>query len=612
MSDTYTESNFTADLKDIYGRGAETLICELEKLRETYSTSEDRGAPDLTAATLICYADSVTGGDKLSPLKALTALLEEAKISEILPVVHLLPFFPWDTDRGFSVKDYFSVSEDCGSWDDIKALAANVSLMFDFVANHASVDNPLVQKALIAAHLLEDDTRYSEYFPYRDFVITFDLINKPTDKQIALLARPRAHPVLTRYVVFEDEEGKLLANTGETVPEGATLLGEGLVWTTFSRGKNDEGIEQTKQVDLNFKNPKVFLEVSRILLFYVEMGAKYIRLDAIGYIWKRLGASSLHEPEAHTLIRALSYFVKTVSPSTATIAEVNEPQKKAFTYLGESGKPECDAVYQFTHFPLALHALSTQNGSYYTDWLGTLEVAQGRQFTTVLGSHDGLGLKPVRGILPDEEIDNFVATLVDEHEGLPNYAKLPGGREIVYEVCGTAWQLTNSPKSLEEIDVKLAKYAAVLRLGFLVRGMPAIYINGLFGSSNFIPVEGLDENRTVNREQYNLADLQSRLKGEYHDVFSMVKKMLNFRNSHSAFHNLRSPAIALETKDPRVICCHLPASDSEKSLYLIQSLSPDSIDFEASFGEIAAPQVAAPKLLGPYEGFWFDHEKRFT
>jgi sucrose phosphorylase len=414
--------------------------------------------------------------------------------------------------------------------------------------------------------------------------------------------------------------GDLRAGAGEP-PNGSSSLGKGYVWTTFSRAKNEKGEEETRQVDLNFKNPELFLEVLDILLFYAENSASFIRLDAIGYIWKCFGSSSLHEPEAHMLIRALNFLLhKACGEAVLTIAEVNEPQDKAFTYLGTEEYVECDLVYQFTHFPLAIYSLLKGNATAYRDWLPTTEQAAGRQFVTVLGSHDGIGMKPVRGILPESEIEEMVRVLVDEHGGLPNYAILPGGKKIVYEICSTPWQLINNLQEEESFEVRLRRYLAVVHLGLLVRGMPAIYFNGLIGAKNYAPVGGLDENRTANRERFDLCELQLALSGrdsEMTSVFQELKALFTWREAQPAFRAVRQPVETFDTESQSVLFARIPGEESRDDLFLVQNLS----DVEQSVGDIVdrsqfrngKPERVSPEsewdmasiLLPSYGAIWF-------
>ncbi|MCB0324755.1 MAG: hypothetical protein KDD69_14330, partial [Bdellovibrionales bacterium] len=476
-------SDVEQKLAGLYGASAAAgLVADIQALPRQSAPASTQPLTERDAA-LICYANSVVDrAEETAPLAILRQWLKQHAITDTLSIVHLLPFYPWDTDRGFSVKDFYQVEPSYGSWEDIRCLANECRLMFDFVANHASIENPLVQSALIERHLSPEDSRYQEHARYREFVLAFSQEERPTENDLKQLARPRAAPVLSPYVVFDDG-GALRASLGTSAPDGRQQFGSGWVWTTFSRLPNADGSEATRQVDLNFKNPSVFLEAVRILVFYRQQGASLIRLDAIGYLWKKFGSTSLHEPQTHELLQALDGILKLLLPEVITIAEVNEPQEKVLPYLGTEAASESDLVYQFSHFPLAVHAVQTGSAQHYSEWLRTLPPFGGRQFITVLGSHDGLGMKPARGLLPEGAVSEMIERLVDEHGGLPNFAVLPGGERIVYEVCATPWDLINPGDSEEPLALQIDRYLAVVALGLLPRGLPAFYINGILGRS---------------------------------------------------------------------------------------------------------------------------------
>ncbi len=533
LSEVYGPEQGGQLVEDILG-----LMEELraEKTRNNRLERSNRLNLSRAGAALITYANSIEDGDGKAPLAVMREFVRRYDLAKVLPIVHLLPFYPWDTDRGFSVMDYRAVDENNGSWEDIDKLGQEVKLMFDFAANHASIDNPLIQKALIARHLSEDDDRYAEAADYKDFVLAYTDEDKPGEADLAKLTRPRAHPVLTRYKIVENNNGELKAELG-AVDAGQAELGDGWVWTTFSRPPAEDGSETTRQVDLNYLNPMVFLEALKIIFFYVEKGADLIRMDAIAYIWKKLGSSSIHERETHILLAAVDLILGEAAPRTTTIAEVNEPENMYLTYLGNDNDPEADMAYQFVSFPLAIHAVAYGRAGYYQQWLISTNRFKGRQFTTVLGSHDGMGLKPVRDILSGQEIEEMSNLLVEDYGALPNYSQLPGGKKIIYELCATPWNLINRPDSREAEKLQIDRYMAVLSLGLLVKGIPGIYINGLVGAENYQPAEGLDENRTVNREIFRAGELFAILDGNSRQrkVLEAIKKRLSIRAKQPAW-----------------------------------------------------------------------------
>jgi hypothetical protein len=289
------------------------------------------------------------------------------------------------------------------------------------------------------------------------------------------------------------------------------VIGRGWVWTTFSRGQDPVSKkERTRQVDLNFANWAVLVEVVRILVDYVRRGCRIIRLDAVGYVWKRLGSTSLHEENAHRLITVMRSVLQVIAEDTVLIAEVNEPNSKLLPYLGlgagdaapESDVPESDMVYQFASYALAVHAVLRQRGRFFADFLRSTGVFQGKQYVTILGSHDGMAMKQAAELLPAEELDWLGTTLASAPRNcLVNYASLPGGKKVVYECCGTPWSIVNGAEVADEAMAR-DRYLAVVALGQLVRGMPAVYVQGLLCAENFIPDAGLDENRTILRERF--------------------------------------------------------------------------------------------------------------
>jgi sucrose phosphorylase len=532
------------------------------------------GAISQRDAALICYGDSLVSSDgSANPLRSLKALLESDPVRGMFSVVHILPFYPWDTDRGFSVIDYRQVDPKLGGWDDIGRLAGLARLMFDLVMNHASFRNPLVQGGLIARHLPEDHPRYGTYAPLRGLVLAYDVQDAPGDDDLCDVVRPRPNKLLTPYVVFEASDTTLGAvlGTPEHVADGARVLGSGLVWTTFSRPPDAEGRETTCQVDLSFRDSATFLEMLDICLFYAEHGGTLLRLDAVAYVWKKLGSTCIHEPETHTLLSALGDVLAVAFPQLLTVGEINEVQDQAFTYLGE----ECHLVYQFAHFPLAVYGVRTGDAGPYARWLATQEEAGGRQFLTVLGSHDGMGLKPVRDrFLNDQQIDGLVADL-EAHGGRSNFGILPGGRRIVYEVCGTAWSLVNEGLAGDE-QTRMARFLAVVSLGMIPRGLPAFYINGLLATDNYDPPEGLDEHRTLNREILDLHRVLASLLsqgGRMQQAAAGIAHMLAVRADCAAFSPWGPEPSVLDLGN-HVIGARVQASDaSEDPVTVLVNLS---------------------------------------
>ena len=573
------ENSLLTLLETLYPK-ASAKRAHIKMLSLANTTNKGKGIykPSQTDTALISYADSVVS-KKTGSLLALNSFLVENKVYESVNSLHILPFYPWDTDRGFSVKSYYNVDPAYGTWADIKKLSKTTRLMFDFVANHTSIDNPIVQASLIHRHADKNGSLYRSTKKYKNFVIAYSDSDKPSPKDLKKLARPRPSPVLTPYTVLK-VSGKIKAVLGTFVRSGVkgkeVVLGSGWVWTTFSRPQNPNGSQATKQVDLNFKNPEVLIEAIKILIFYIKRGARLIRLDAIGYLWKKIGSSSLHEKETHVILKIIYKVIKAAYPDILLVSEINEEQDKVLKYLGTQKYPETDLVYQFTHFPLAIFSLLTGDTKAYKNWIKTTDKFRGKQFITVLGSHDGLGLKPLRGILTPVQIGHLNKILIDRHKALPNYAVLPGGKRIVYEICATPWNLINPPGSKELLDNQINRYLAVLCLGLCVKGVAGVYLNGLIGSENYRPKNGLDENRTINRERFELSKLSRSLQdknSQAHLTFQKVKKVLSIKSGEDVFNpNAPTPSV-LEVSNKSVVALKLKDIGGKNTLFSIINLS---------------------------------------
>ncbi|OLS20023.1 MAG: Sucrose phosphorylase [Candidatus Heimdallarchaeota archaeon LC_3] len=520
-------------LKFLYGDGAEETYKELGILLNKFGEVVNDGIRNerdninnyekFTRKDVIlnCYADSIKG-EGINPLEDIKYFFSNF-LKNLIRGLHILPFYEWDTDRGFSVLNYYEIDSRNGTWEQFSSLNETFEiLMVDCVLNHASIDNPIVQKSL---------TGHSDY---KDFVINYEYAKKPSEQDLMKITRARPSPVLTQYYLVND--GKRLKATFNR-PQMGGFSKTGWVWTTFSRPNNEDGTVATRQVDLNFNNPKLLLEIVNIIFSYISKGASWIRLDAIGYLWKKIGTNCLHLPETHVVIELLAeIFSMVTTKNIVLISEVNEPQEQALQYLGPKSVKKSDLIYLFTHYPLAVHAILTGTAKYYSKWLPSLKEANGRLFISVLGTHDGMGMKPIGKWLPEDEKEKLQKILVEKHGALPNYSKLPGGKQIIYELCSTPWNFINPENSELPSEVQIDRYLAIFGLGLMLKGVPSIYINGLLGIPNY---KGkLDENRSINRQILNKQEIISSLtdkKTKMHQIFEKMKKLINIRQREECF-----------------------------------------------------------------------------
>lgn len=287
-------------------------------------------------------------------MQALKTFLDR-EMEETISGVHLLPMFPYTSDDGFSVQDFREIDPELGTWKDIEALGENYDLMFDAVINHVSKSSVYFQEFLKGNE------------KYRNFFIVAD-----PDEDYSSVTRPRALPLLTAF---------------------ETADGEKYVWTTFSED----------QIDLNYKEPAVLLEILDILLFYASKGARFLRFDAIGFAWKEKGTTCMHLPQTHELIKLMREVLEECAKGCTIITETNVPHKENISYFGD-GTDEAGLVYQFPLPPLTLYSYIVGNAEKLTEWAASLEPTNPQTtYFNFLASHDGIGMRPVEDILSEEE-----------------------------------------------------------------------------------------------------------------------------------------------------------------------------------------------------------------
>lgn len=472
-------------------------------------------------AVLITYGDHVRAPNT-PPLRTLADFCAQ-HLAGLINTIHILPFYPYSSDDGFSVMDYRAVNPALGDWDDVARIGTHFRLMFDAVINHVSAQSAWFQA------FLRDDPRYRDWF-----------IVVPDGADVSRVIRPRTSPLLTSF----------------QTPSGAKK-----VWTTFS----------ADQIDLNFRNPDVLVEIIETLLFYLARGASWIRLDAIAFLWKELGTTCLHLPQTHHVIQLLRAVLDEIAPHVILITETNVPHADNISYFG-NGANEAHLVYNFALPPLTLHAFHTGDARVLSRWASTLTLPSKQvTFFNFLASHDGIGLNPARGILRDEEIDALVARTL-AHDGLVSHKYNPDGSSSPYELNINFFDALNNPNAEESLDTQIDRFVCAHAIMLSLIGVPGIYFHSLFGSRGWrAGVAMTGHNRTINREKLERAKLERELadkSSRRHRIFARLAQLLRVRGTHPAFDpfggqrivNCGDAVFAVERiappGDERVLCLH--------------------------------------------------------
>ncbi len=478
-------------LGELYGQArAEEVAADLERVLAGHRPGVSApGGWSERDVWLITYPDQFQDPDE-APLQTLRRFYRRYLASH-LNGMHVLPFFPWSSDDGYSILDYRKVDPRYGTWQDLEALAGDARLMVDAVLNHMSVESEWFRG------FLAGDPRYAGFFRTAD-----------PDADLSMTVRPRTHPLLTR---FESARGPVY------------------VWTTFS----------PDQADLDYRNPTVLREMVAVVLEYARRGAAAIRLDAVGFLWKEEGTPSIHLPQTHVIVELLRACLDETYPHVLLITETNVPQPENLSYFGDGDEPEAQAVYQFPLPPLVLHAFATGRGETLSQWADTVTdpLGPGRTYVNFLASHDGIGLRPVEGLLAPAEIDRLIA-LTTEAGGLVGCRRLPDGTESPYELNSTWFDLMAAGVS-EDAAIRrhLASHAVMVALP----GIAGVYVHSLFGTSNdFDAYRRTGQPRSLNRRRFiPVAELERHL-GDVGSRGARVLKgmtgLLAARTASPAFH----------------------------------------------------------------------------
>jgi sucrose phosphorylase len=438
-------------------------------------------------AIVITYGDTLLREGE-APLVTLKKFFDDYA-DEVVTGVHILPFYPWSSDDGFSVLDYSSVNESLGDWENIAAIAEDYRLMADLVINHCS------GRSLWFENFLRGRSPGKDYF-----------FTASPDDDLSAVVRPRTSDLLRKVETFE---------------------GTKYVWCTFSHD----------QVDLDFRNTEVLKQFVSIIRHYLDNGVRIFRLDAVAFLWKVPGTSSLNLEETHELVRLLRTLIEYAVPDALLITETNIPNRQNLSYFGNANEAHC--VYNFSLPPLLVNALVTGDCSHLKMWMMSMPPAQnGTAYFNFIASHDGIGLRPAEGLLSDGELEALVETMRN-FGGHVSYRALEDGQNKPYEINISLFDaLQGTTSGADGWGQERFVCAHAIMLG--LEGIPGIYIHSLLGTRNdYDRVENSGHYRAINRHQWDYDQLVAELdsQGSAHgNVFTQIKGLLQIRQRQAAFH----------------------------------------------------------------------------
>jgi len=540
-----------AHMAFLYGEEkAPALTDQLIQILETYQNEHPELAIPSTErrvterdVILITYGDMVRKKGQ-APLKTLSLFLQKY-FGDVISSVHVLPFYPYSSDDGFSVIDYRQVDPALGTWDDIATLGKEFRLMFDAVINHISSQSEAFQG------FLKGEPQFEDFFTVTD-----------PNADTSQVFRPRSSLLLTPF---------------------QTSAGEKYIWTTFS----------ADQIDLNYANPAVLIEVIQVLLFYVARGAEFIRLDAVTYLWKDLKTNCINLPETHRIVQLLRTVLDIVAPNVAIITETNVPHLDNIAYFG-NGLNEAQMVYNFALPTLVLHTFHGGNADKLTQWAGTLALPSNRAtFFNFLASHDGIGVTPVKNILSPAEIDTIIER-TQQLGGHVGYKSNGDGSQSPYELNINYLDALRDPdEPLSDPALIAQRFLAAQAIMLALRGVPGIYFHSLVGSQNWS--EGVAQTgryRAINRQKLQLDMLETELarpESLRRYVYQGFHQLLEVRKAHPAFHPFGEQKVL--SIHPAIFALLRTSLDESEHLLCIQNISNESLDIDIDLTHLPFDQA---------------------
>ena len=465
-----------------------TEILQLMRLDKEYQSVEPyQNNWSEQDVVVITYGNSIKQ-DNEAPLNTLHHFLDK-HFKDTINSVHILPFFPYCSDDGFAVMDYYAVNPELGGWDDLEAIASDYRLMADLVINHGSSSSEWFN------NFIKGEGEGHDYF-----------YTAPADTDTSLVVRPRTSPLLRETETKNDTEH---------------------VWCTFSH----------TQVDFDFRNTEVLKEFIKIIRFYLDKGVRIFRLDAVAFLWKKHGTNCLNLPETHEVVRLIRNLIEHAQSDSVLITETNIPNRENLSYFGNAN--EAHSIYNFSLPPLLVNTMVTGNCFYLKQWLMSMPPAQnGTTYFNFIASHDGIGLRPAEGLLSDSEISVLINTM-QQFGGQISWRTGNNGIKKPYEInisLFDALQGTIDGKDQWNIQRFICAHAIMLAL----EGMPGIYIHSLLATGNDIEKQQrTEQNRSINRHewQYDLIEAELADPNSQHSLISSsLKSLIALRKAQPAFH----------------------------------------------------------------------------
>ena len=447
--------------------------------------TEDGESWSQNTIVMITYADTIEDKNSL-PINSINKFLK-TYCADTFEIVHILPFFPSSSDKGFSVKDYYSVYHQFGQWNDILRISKEFGVMADVVINHGS------SESLWFKNFIKGKGKGSDYF------LNFD---EPFDT--SKVVRPRTSDLLNPV---------------------KTTDGIKYTWCTFSKD----------QVDYNFSNPVVLFEFVQIIIFYLSKGITVFRFDAVAFIWKKIGTSCINLEKTHEIVRLFRTLLTYLSPKAILVTETNTPARENVSYFGNAN--EAHWIYNFSLPPILIYSILAGDSSYLEKLTMSMPPSQlGTSYLNFIASHDGIGLRPAETFLTKDEVTRFI-NLMEQNGGRVSYRSNNTDTPEPYEINITLFDAMKESFN-KEVNLYVERFICIHTIMLSLEGVPAFYIHSLFGTQNdYALYKQTNQNRSLNRGKIKISEIDLSNESEPQSyIFLQLKKLMLIRKKQPAFH----------------------------------------------------------------------------
>jgi len=479
------------------------------------------------------YCDRFAGD--LKGLRAKLPYLQDLGVN----MVHVMPILdcpPDNNDGGYAVRDFCKVDARFGTTEDLEALALTLKkremlLVLDVVVNHTSNEHEWAQKAR------QGDKKYQDY-----------------------------------YYVFDDRE--MPDAYEETMPEIFPATAPGNFTWDEEMGKWVMTVFNNYQWDLNYRNPAVLIEMIDIILFWANKGADILRMDAVAFLWKKIGSTCQNEREAHLLLQLMKDCCQVTAPGVLFIAEAIVAPSEIAKYFGEDAlsAKECEIAYNATFMALLWDTVATKNARLLNLGVRHLPVKLERAtWLNYVRCHDDVGLgfddndARLSGYDPAQHRRFLVDYFTGRFPGSPARGLPFGGNTKTGDerISGSLASLVGLETALEQGDEKaiddsiktiLLLHSMILSFG----GIPLLYYGDAIGMLNNLeyiaePAKR-DDSRWAHRSHFDWGKAEKRHQSGTVErrIFGALKKMIALRKETKSFADFDNRQL-IATDNPNLL-----------------------------------------------------------